>query len=320
MWSACNGKRDPAAKISKKQLATPAAFDHDYNFLTGLERVLDRNERSAKDQKLHEKSTGSAFRSSKVQDYVTRVGLEIVRAPAGLSRSRTNETRWVNGKEEQQRGIRWTMEWILPDGQKTTAQCMEHVPLSQLYREALAGRHSPLGKKRKRGKSEQEGHSQAHDSTTYGEAEKVEGENSQDEQQPDLAEVDPAKMESENDVKVTDQKPYFYLVKPLSSSPHTVLIPCKLSTTLHTLLEGKTILEYPTMQVLNSPADDLPLGFQTEAEYKKEHQQLIEEIEEQWSLATPAAPTSGRPQLKSQEEMFNESKVLESLRRDVSNV
>lgn len=283
--------------------------------------MLDRTGRASKEQEQRENAGGSAFRSSKVQDYATRVGLEIVRAPKGLSRQRANETRWMGGKDGEQRGIRWTVEWVMPNGDKTTVQCTEHVPLAKVYDDIQTKRLGSSGQARKR-KRKDSSHDQDKESSPQP-TDRTSANGQEDAEVEVLEQVQPAETDDlapaapEEDTEETVPAVYLYLVKPLSSSPHTILIPFDSSTTLHSLLERKTILEYPTIQVLAEQEDSLPLGFQTEAEYKTEHQKLIQEIEEEWGMD---APVASRPKLKSQEEMFNDSKVLESLRRDVGDV
>ncbi|PSR85591.1 hypothetical protein BD289DRAFT_253456 [Coniella lustricola] len=44
-WANCTGKRDPTAFMPAAQLKTPAGVDHDYNFLSSIERERDRNQR-----------------------------------------------------------------------------------------------------------------------------------------------------------------------------------------------------------------------------------------------------------------------------------
>lgn len=44
-WANCSGRRDPTAYMPASKLKTPAGVDHDYNFLTAIERERDRNQR-----------------------------------------------------------------------------------------------------------------------------------------------------------------------------------------------------------------------------------------------------------------------------------
>lgn len=50
-WAGCSGRRDPAAFVPAARLKTPAGVDHDYNFLSGIERERDRNQREVVDEK-----------------------------------------------------------------------------------------------------------------------------------------------------------------------------------------------------------------------------------------------------------------------------
>lgn len=92
----CDGKRDATKYVRKSELETAAGVDHDFNFLSGIERGLDGAERG-----LEERGVGvqqdqrgrlknyDAFRRRMEE---TRVLVE--RAPVGLSRQRENRTRW----------------------------------------------------------------------------------------------------------------------------------------------------------------------------------------------------------------------------------
>lgn len=44
-WANCSGRRDPTAFMPAAKLKTPAGVDHDYNFLSAIERERDRNQR-----------------------------------------------------------------------------------------------------------------------------------------------------------------------------------------------------------------------------------------------------------------------------------
>lgn len=45
-WAGCTGRRDPTAFMPASRLKTPAGVDHDYNFLSSIERERDRNQRN----------------------------------------------------------------------------------------------------------------------------------------------------------------------------------------------------------------------------------------------------------------------------------
>lgn len=50
-WSECSGERDATAYLPPSRLKTPAGVDHDYNFLHGIERSLERSERVLVDER-----------------------------------------------------------------------------------------------------------------------------------------------------------------------------------------------------------------------------------------------------------------------------
>ncbi|KAL4815717.1 hypothetical protein BDW67DRAFT_62944 [Aspergillus spinulosporus] len=50
LWSQCSGVRDPAAYVRRAELATESAFDRDFNFITSIERRLERASRDAENR------------------------------------------------------------------------------------------------------------------------------------------------------------------------------------------------------------------------------------------------------------------------------
>ncbi|POS81515.1 hypothetical protein DHEL01_v200088 [Diaporthe helianthi] len=50
-WANCSGKRDPTAYMPASKLRTAAGIDHDYNFLSAIERERDRNQREIVDER-----------------------------------------------------------------------------------------------------------------------------------------------------------------------------------------------------------------------------------------------------------------------------
>ena len=111
-WSQCSGIRDPAAYLRRNELATPASFDRDFNFITGVERWLERAERDAesrgimldhdyscslnkniagkKRKRTQEPANGKAgfLRAAKES------GVTVERAPWGMTKGKQNVSRW----------------------------------------------------------------------------------------------------------------------------------------------------------------------------------------------------------------------------------
>lgn len=103
-WASCSGLRDPAAYIKRSDLATPKGIDHDYNYLTSIERQLDTaerdcesrgillfdNNRNGAGKKRHQSAKGEVVLESAIKQ--RRVVVD--KAPKGLSRQKQNATRW----------------------------------------------------------------------------------------------------------------------------------------------------------------------------------------------------------------------------------
>lgn len=79
---------------------------------------------------------------------------------------------------------------------------------------------------------------------------------------------------------VDDKQYQFYLVKPRTSSSRQVLIPLNPSATLGESLQGRTVLEFPTIHVFPSSMPTLPEGFMLEQEYLKEEGEQQKEFDE----------------------------------------
>ena len=50
-WASCSGERDPAAFVPRPQLRTDSGIDHDYNFISKIERARQRFEKEVTDGK-----------------------------------------------------------------------------------------------------------------------------------------------------------------------------------------------------------------------------------------------------------------------------
>ena len=94
-WAQCNGKRDPAKFVKKSQLATPAGIDHDYNFLTGIERGLEKAEKQLEDTDLGSRSDPRRNGKGRLltNQHFADAGVTVIRAPKGLSRQKENKSR-----------------------------------------------------------------------------------------------------------------------------------------------------------------------------------------------------------------------------------
>ncbi|KAF3482181.1 uncharacterized protein GIQ15_04940 [Arthroderma uncinatum] len=132
LWSQCSGVRDPAEYLKRNELATPAAFDKDFNFITGIERSLERAEVDAEKRGI-DLDTGVDVHGGKakrrndfargevpLQRGLEKSGVCIVKAPKGMTRNKQNSSHW----HKKQKCLNWAVEWIFPGCQKTISKCL----------------------------------------------------------------------------------------------------------------------------------------------------------------------------------------------------
>lgn len=93
-WSQCSGKRDQAAYVKRSRLCTASGIDHDYNFLTGIERAVANADRHADSRGIDLEHGVSLLRSGQnLQQALDDSMVKVHRAPKGMSRQKANNTR-----------------------------------------------------------------------------------------------------------------------------------------------------------------------------------------------------------------------------------
>ncbi|PGH34573.1 hypothetical protein GX50_02556 [[Emmonsia] crescens] len=181
LWSQCSGVRDPAAYLKRKDLATPVAFDKDFNFLSGIERYVERAERDAENRGIeltredgHGVGDGAGDGDGGRRQQWKRktepvkkgevgllrgiesAGVRVVRAPKGMSRGRQNMSYW----HKKHKCLNWTIEWIFADddqSQKAISKCLESTSVATAFSRTSLSKQSdaeinttsPPAKKRK---------------------------------------------------------------------------------------------------------------------------------------------------------------------------
>ncbi|KAJ5900906.1 uncharacterized protein N7473_004976 [Penicillium subrubescens] len=160
LWSQCSGVRDPAAYLKRSELATEVAFDRDFNFITGIERSLERAERDVENRGIElargqvpqgeegqddaSSGTGAVSGAGRKRKHPTQglvkgeagflrgaeAGLvKVLRAPRGMSRNKQNTSRW----HPKHKCLSWTVEWISTAGEKTIRNALETYLISEAY-------------------------------------------------------------------------------------------------------------------------------------------------------------------------------------------
>lgn len=155
-WSSCSGIRDATAYVPPAKLKTPAGVDHDFNFLSGIERSVQRSEkeiieergllatedlrpvevrsvqwRKGKDGARKRvlvtevlRSRGAASRpdlSKQMTKRLSSFGTRITRLPVGMTRQKQNATTVAKSSGR----MNWQVEWLLLDGEGRSCKSPE---------------------------------------------------------------------------------------------------------------------------------------------------------------------------------------------------
>jgi hypothetical protein len=91
--------------VKKSQLVTPAGIDHDFNFLTGIERDIEKAEKGLSEGSSGAVGTTRSWSQSQASQkgqtnyqHLEFAGVKVIRAPKGLSRQRENTSHRSNTK------------------------------------------------------------------------------------------------------------------------------------------------------------------------------------------------------------------------------
>ena len=346
--AACTGIRDPAAYISKSSLQTSSGIDRDYNFLSGLERNIDRADKETSERGVALDGKGKAVFQKRWHDngalgkYLRDNGIVVHKAPIGMARQKANQTRFI----AKSKRIVWSVEWIV-DGEKKIVEVDESRTLEVAYKELMVEKERE-SKKRKRMQDDaaskaqkQKVHTEKPEATeTNLEAVTTKSETALD---PESATTDASTTApSTDDTRTTDalqeqqsseaapspqETTHFYLHKPHTSSTNTVLMPLSSTSTLTSSLIQNHVLEFPTIYAFTTsanipePINPLPAGFITLQQYTQnitdddeELQGLMSSIpKEQRKIALDGGIFGGEEEKR---EEVDEKEVLEMLQRD----
>lgn len=80
---------------------TPAGVDHDFNFLTGIERDIQKAEKglTENDDRASTKPRGFSNHKGQVNYHqLEAAGVKVIRAPKGMSRQKENKSHRSNTK------------------------------------------------------------------------------------------------------------------------------------------------------------------------------------------------------------------------------
>ncbi|RAK95052.1 zinc finger HIT domain-containing protein [Aspergillus ibericus CBS 121593] len=337
LWSQCSGIRDPAAYLRRNELATEAAFDRDFNFITGIERSIERAGRDAENRGIGV-GEGSGYvrdlavvglegeiqgdnggKRKRGQDgggtkgeigflrRVEKAGVKVVRAPKGMSRSKSNASRWL----VKNQCLVWTVEWIMGN-EKRLRSCHETSTIADSY-DRMFPRPKEIAEQNQTEKPEQELTGEASDSAQDpASTDTTQPTNTPDVQtdtQPETADATTA-----DTLPATPHRDvYFYLHRPRTATKQPVLIPLSPELTITAALCDHTVLEFPTIYVLPDSPDALHAQdskYLLEEDYLRTHQSAddtSEDAAEDTQLPPGAIDLGG----------VDEKKVLEVLQKDL---
>ncbi|KAK8107413.1 uncharacterized protein PG998_009426 [Apiospora kogelbergensis] len=281
-WSSCNGQRDATVYVPPAKLRTDAGIDHDYNFLTKIERSLEQTEKLL----IHERGilperVQQTERSNGPPNKKTRLN-------KGQSRGRTTLEGDTRSRSQT---INWQVEWCFLD--PATSPSLKKMLNKTLDNEAMYlgysdcreyHRRSQMSKKEKDEEKRQE--KKDNEDTTAGAGETDEGGNGnaifsgQDWESTAWAAAaitgqktssywftsapqgNPKKRSERQRraEKAKDDYQFYFHVPGTPSREPQKLIPIKADDTLASVLAGLEVLEFPTIFVI--PAGmRLPPGY-----------------------------------------------------------
>ncbi|EGU80222.1 hypothetical protein FOPG_07287 [Fusarium oxysporum f. sp. conglutinans race 2 54008] len=185
-WSECSGERDATAYMAPSKLRTPAGVDHDYNFLHGIERSVERAEKllveergivqeeelrpmtvqevkwkPGKDGRKRKVLVTRVLREAKGRTFerflaarLRKLNITIVCAPLGMARQKENHTT-LNRRTNR---VNWQVEWMVlenhPDAEpkkvRMLSKVMDDVPLYEAYHTSLEEQQKAKGQQAKK--------------------------------------------------------------------------------------------------------------------------------------------------------------------------
>ncbi|EAW13253.1 zinc finger HIT domain-containing protein [Aspergillus clavatus NRRL 1] len=343
LWSQCSGVRDPAAYLRRSELATDSAFDRDFNFITSIERGLERAERDAENRGIAVNAGVSAdpavtgLESEVVGDEAGRkrkrpaegglvkgetgflrgaqnAGVQVIRAPRGMSRNKANASRW----HPKHKCLSWTVDWVSPDGDKLTRNCLESCVLADAY-----DRVYPQPKDRA-DESDQKT-KQEDNQVSKDDAKKKEEEGQKAPEvlstgdQPAPSEVPTPSEPAQDQAETTSHRGiYLYLHRPRTATKQPVLIPLAPRSALASALRDRVVVEFPTIYALRASPEMILAEKENPAFILEEEYLRTQGPEPDLSDIIPQDPAVDQGQSEAIDlGQIDEKKVLEVLKQDL---
>jgi hypothetical protein len=170
----------------------------------------------------------------------------VLKAPAGMSRSLQNKSKWDN----RHKCLLWTVEWILENGSRVFGNCQERRTITEAFANAV-------------GKRKLQNQHNSSSKTATG---------SQNPASKSLSESDKknASNPTAHAPSTSVMEHHFYLHRPNLPSHTKCVIPIDPDTVIKDVLRDRVLLEFPTIFVLSAPEEKLENSFITEEEFIKQ--------------------------------------------------
>lgn len=152
-WSSCSGERDPTVFMPPSKLRTDAGIDHDYNFLTKIERKVEQAEKIFTEERgiipqqtqgpppnkrarLHKgQSRGKTTFAENSRPWarmavrrLRELNINVIHQPYGMSRAKENTTSFNKKKST----INWQVEWVVLGSEKKPPTRLLHKTLEDV--------------------------------------------------------------------------------------------------------------------------------------------------------------------------------------------
>ncbi|KAI1780382.1 hypothetical protein F4818DRAFT_395533 [Hypoxylon cercidicola] len=324
-WSSCNGERDPTVYIPPEKLKTDAGIDHDYNFLTKIERSVERAEKILREERdiLPEEAAtprrppNKRARLNKGQSRgrvtfeensrkwdrssiqrMRQLGIHVSSLPYGMTRAKENKTSW----NRRTRTMNWQVEWfewktIVPEDSnpqpsKMLYKVLDEVPLylgfaeTQEYHRRVQLSNQERAQEKKQKASEKKILAGGGQDVT---STAWSGQEYviQDSRTGAWNEV----ISGSYAIEALKDRCRFYYLKPRTPSrEQQKLIPLQPTENLATILPGLDIVEFPTICVLPANSTAIPDGYIVEnrpsKSKKRQASSLVEYASEEEGEAT----------------------------------
>ncbi|KAF4584325.1 HIT zinc finger [Ophiocordyceps camponoti-floridani] len=291
-WSSCNGERDEAAYVPASRLRTVAGLNHDYNYLHKIDLSMERAERLLVSEKglvsrqelrpqtvqqvqwktgrdgrrvkvVTTKAVRETVERSKSQRLLdgkmARLGVELVRAPRGMTRSKENNT----SVGRRSGCVHWQVEWMVLGGEgestsmtRALSKVFDYLPLYRAYHALL--RDSPTRKIQKGGHVNGEGRPS---DSAWSRFEPTTMQEPSTECWVPLRGTG-ADLAWPHDLDEAQRRRFrFFLGGPPSGSTAAVVVTAVAADgCLREVLRGTTVVEFPTVYVMGA-GERLPASF-----------------------------------------------------------